>query len=408
MEKEFLEVQNKLNIARNSRDIKGIKLYQKKLNELNKIKSFEKEKVKRVRNCLSIEESHREGSGIIIEDDHRIKLQIESQKLTKYHNPSEQGQGIKIPMHLKKTRSSRRKLHLINLNNDSEFELLCNNLKLDRNFKLKYNCLHNYKCVGKECNKICDLDDILNKCECISNDDIQRKKNILISKGQELRLKTSNELFLNKQIKRPIYTRCPNINCEGHTYPFKIMKEYRIEGNEMAIFCPCITNGRPCDNKNKEAVWFCTICGKQHNHNETACDLKDMKYDEDAEKNCEEGLKNGTLQKCRNCKLILAKDENCDKVDCVCGNRFCFGCGKSIQKNKNYIDEHLMIGLDGIRFECRESLLLRAFNNEKNMRNFINNSIKGNSFLKKTIIELLEEDITDEYKNYLKNLLYKF
>ena len=109
MEKEFLEVQNKLNIARNSRDIKGIKLYQKKLNELNKIKSFEKEKVKRVRNCLSIEESHREGSGIIIEDDHRIKLQIESQKLTKYHNPSEQGQGIKIPMHLKKTRSSRRK-----------------------------------------------------------------------------------------------------------------------------------------------------------------------------------------------------------------------------------------------------------------------------------------------------------
>ena len=60
-------------------------------------------------------------------------------------------------------------------------------------------------------------------------------------------------------------------------------------------------------------------------------------------------------------------------------------------------------------FECRETMLLKSFNDEDNLRSFINKSVKNNRFLKKTIQDLLcQNNISNNYKNYLKKILYKF
>ena len=66
-----------------------------------------------------------------------------------------------------------------------------------------------------------------------------------------------------------------------------------------------------------------------------------------------------------------------------------------------------MIGPTG-NFECRETMLLKSFKNEDNLRLFINESIKNNRFLKRTIEDLLCNNISNNYRKYLKKLLYKF
>ena len=54
-------------------------------------------------------------------------------------------------------------------------------------------------------------------------------------------------------------------------------------------------------------------------------------------------------------------------------------------------------------------MLLKSFNDEDNLRSFINKSVKNNRFLKKTIQDLLcQNNISNNYKNYLKKILYKF
>ena len=87
--------------------------------------------------------------------------------------------------------SSRRKIHLIDISNLNELKLLRDNLKIDNNFKLYFECLHNYKHKGKECKKICNLDSFLKRCYCklgyVSENDVIRKElNLIEQKAQEL------------------------------------------------------------------------------------------------------------------------------------------------------------------------------------------------------------------------------
>ena len=238
---------------------------------------------------------------------------------------------------------------------------------------------------------------------------IRNQLSIIEQKGQELSLDLSKEKYLNMEIKLPKFCRCPNIKCEGHTNPFHILDIYRKKKNPLIVYCPIITNGKCCEmefNNKTTDTWFCCVCGKQHNPKVSACEIKTV-INKDFNDNCIEGLNDGSLQKCPNCNIIVAKDENCDKVDCSCGNRFCFKCGKSINKNKNYIDDHLMIGPSGT-FECRETLLLNSFKGKDDFKSFINKSIKNNKFLKKTIEDLLNQNISLDYKEYLKKLILKF
>ena len=393
----------KLNNARENKNIKDIIFYQK---ELNRILNKKQTSKKLIRERLTEDESYNEGSGVIYESEHRIKS-------GKDHIKS--NNGMKVQMHLKSNNmSSRRKIHLIDISNLNELKLLRDNLKIDNNFKLYFECLHNYKHKGKECNKICNLDSFLKRCYCkLGNesgyDNIRKELNLIEQKGQELSLELSKNRYINMEIDLPKYCRCPNINCEGHNNPFKILDEYRMDNNPLLIYCPMITNGKCCQmsiNDKTTDTWFCSICGKQHNPKTTACEIKN-RIDKEYESNCLEGLKSGSLQRCPNCNIIVAKDENCDKIDCSCGNRFCFKCGKSINKEINYIDDHLMIGPTG-NFECRETMLLKSFKNEDNLRLFINESIKNNRFLKRTIEDLLCNNISNNYRKYLKKLLYKF
>ena len=112
---------------------------------------------------------------------------------------------------------------------------------------------------------------------------------------------------------------------------------YAQNNTNEVTFCPTPGCSYICFYNKDEFHLKCPLCKKEYClkcqtewHQFATCqEYQSQKKEKENDVKFEEYVKGSNFKQCPNCKRWIEKTEGCNNMVCLCGNNFCYGCGKN-------------------------------------------------------------------------------
>ena len=189
------------------------------------------------------------------------------------------------------------------------------------NYKLNCRCIIHHKCFNNYIKNAIENQEIPILCpKCnkeINSECIYKSLNVI---GDSNLIKQYENLYLDIYVKN--YERNNNNGIVYYCCPTPGCKKYiPCKNNEIKLSCPkcrkeyCLKCYKPWHkNKNCEDFSFQSSINNAKQLNKEFYDI----------------YTNDQYKQCPKCKALMIKEEGTNKILCVCGNIYCYKCGKSI------------------------------------------------------------------------------
>ena len=189
------------------------------------------------------------------------------------------------------------------------------------NYKLNCRCIIHHKCFNNYIKNAIENQEIPILCpKCnkeINSEGIYKSLNVI---GDSNLIKQYENLYLDIYVKN--YERNNNNGIVYYCCPTPGCKKYiPCKNNEIKLSCPkcrkeyCLKCYKPWHkNKNCEDFTFQSSINNAKQLNKEFYDI----------------YTNDQYKQCPKCKALMIKEEGTNKILCVCGNIYCYKCGKSI------------------------------------------------------------------------------
>ena len=112
---------------------------------------------------------------------------------------------------------------------------------------------------------------------------------------------------------------------------------YAQNNTDEVTFCPTPGCSYICFFDKDEFHLKCPLCKKEYClkcqtewHEFSTCqEYQSQKKEKENDVKFEDYVKGSNFKQCPNCKRWIEKTEGCNNMVCLCGNNFCYGCGKN-------------------------------------------------------------------------------
>ena len=116
------------------------------------------------------------------------------------------------------------------------------------------------------------------------------------------------------------------------------LNHYALNNTDEVTFCPTPGCSYICFFDKDEFHLKCPLCKKEYClkcqtewHQYSTCqEYQAEKKEKENDVKFDEYIKGSNFKQCPNCKRWIEKTTGCNHMVCLCGNNFCYGCGKNV------------------------------------------------------------------------------